>query len=93
MKHKTTLKNIYTESTKECFFHKTCIYIVELPISKHWRPEVKVGKKAEVKNIQDYETFVEVKDEGQTKVGSRCVITEKEQHDGQKTKVKAQLVA
>ena len=36
---------------------------------------------------------MEVKDEGQTKVGSHWVITEKEQHDDQKTKVKAQLVA
>ena len=34
-----------------------------------------------------------MKDEGQTRVGSRWVITEKEQHDGQKTKVKARLVA
>ena len=71
----------------------TCIYTVELPTSEHWRPEVKVAKKAEIKNLQDYETFIEVKDEGQTRVGSRWVITEKEQHDGQKTKVKARLVA
>ena len=34
-----------------------------------------------------------MKDEGQTRVGSRWVITEKEQHDGQKTKVQARLVA
>ena len=54
---------------------------------------MKVAKKAKVKNLQDYETFVEVKDEGQTKVGSRWVITDKEQHDSQKTKVKALLVA
>ena len=48
---------------------------------------------AEVKKLQDYETFIEIKDEGQAKVGSRWVITKKEQHDGQKTKVKARLVA
>ena len=70
-----------------------CVYTVELPISEHWRPEVKLAKKAEVKNLQDYETFLEVKDQGQIKVESRWVITEKEQHDGQKTKVKARLVA
>ena len=74
-------------------FKDACTYTVELPISEHWRPEVKVAKKAEVKNLQDYETFMEVKDEGQTKVGSRWVITKKEQHDGQKTKVNALLVA
>ena len=62
-----------------------CVYTVELPTSEHWRPEIK--------NLQDYETFIEVKDEGQSRVGSRWVITEKEQHDGQKTKVKARLVA
>ena len=71
----------------------TYIYTVELPISEHWRPEVKVAKKAEIKNLQDYETVIEVKDEGQTRVGSRWVITEKEQHDCQKTKVKEILVA
>ena len=59
-------------------FEDACTYTVQLPISEHWRPEVKIAKKAEVKNLQDYETFVEVKDEGQTKVGSRWVITEKE---------------
>ena len=74
-------------------FEDACTYTVQLPISEHHRPEVKVAKKAEVKNLQDYETFVEVKDEGQKKVGSRWVITEKEQHDSQKTKVKARLVA
>ena len=66
---------------------------MELLISEHWRPEVKVAKKAEIKNLQDYETFMEVKDEGQTKVGSRWVITDKEQNEGQTTKVKALLVA
>ena len=47
-----------------------CLQILALTISEHWKPEVKVAKKAEVKNLQDYETFMEVKDEGQTKVGS-----------------------
>ena len=74
-------------------FSEMCTYTVELPTSEHWRPEVKVAKRAEIKNLQDTETFVEVKDECQTRVGSRWVITEKEQHNGQKTKVKARLVA
>ena len=71
----------------------SCIYTIELLVSEHSRLEVKVAKKAEIKNLQDYETFLEVKDEGQVKVGSHWNITEKEQHDGQKTKVKARLVA
>ena len=28
-----------------------CLYTVELPTSEHWRPEVKVAKKAKVKNL------------------------------------------
>ena len=83
-KHNTKIKTPRTISLAD-----TCIYTVELPTSEHWRPEVKVAKKAEMKNLQDYETFIEVKDEGQAKVGSRWVITKKEQYDGQKTKVKA----
>ena len=54
---------------------------------------MKAAKRDEIRNLQDYETFIEVKDEGQTKVGSRWVITNKEAHDGQKTKCKARLVA
>ena len=74
-------------------FSEMCTYIVELPISEHWRPEVKIAKKAEIRNLQDYETFKKVKDKGQNRVGSRRIITKKEQHDGQKTKCKARLVA
>ena len=40
--------------------------MVELPISEHWRPEVKGAKKVEINNLQGYETFIEMKDEGQT---------------------------
>ena len=77
------------QAPKTTSLTETCIYTVELPTSQHWRPEVKVAKKAEIKNLQDYETFIKVKDEGQARVGSRWVITEKEQHNGQKMKVKA----
>ena len=87
-KPNSKLKTTHTHSLEH-----TCIHTVELPTSEHWRPEVKVAKRAEIKNLQDYETFIKVKDEGQTRVGSRWVITEKEQHNGQKTKVKARLVA
>ena len=53
---------------------------------------MKVAKRAEIRNLQDYETFIEVKNKGQTKVGRRWVITEKEAYDRQKTKCKARLV-
>ena len=31
----------------------SCIYTIELPVSEHSRLEVKVAKKAEIKNLQD----------------------------------------
>ena len=74
-------------------FSEMCTYTVELPTSEHWRPEVKIAKRAKIKNLQDYKTFVEVKDEGQSRVGSRWVATEKEQYNGQKIKCKARLIA
>ena len=68
------------------------MYTVELAISEHWRTEVKIAKRDEIRNLLDYETFIEVKDEGQTKVRSRWFITDKEAHNRQKTKCKARLV-
>ena len=53
---------------------------------------MRIAKKAEIKNPQDYKTVVEVKDEGQTPVGSTWGIAEKEQNDGQKQMCKASLV-
>ena len=44
-------------------------------------------------NLKLYETFEEVKDEGQETIGSRWVVTEKQQHDGQKQDYKSRLVA
>ena len=35
-------------------FSEMCTYTVELPTSEHWRPEVKVAKRAKIKNLQDY---------------------------------------
>ena len=68
-------------------------YVVELPRSQHNTPEVKAAKEVEMKNLKDYETFEEVDDTGQERITGRWVITKKENHDGQKTKYKARLVA
>ena len=35
-------------------FSEMCSYVVELPISEYLRPEVKLAKKSEVKNLLDY---------------------------------------
>ena len=56
----------YLKIAQSVSFSEMFTYTVELPTSEHWRPEVKVAKRAEIKNLQDYETFIEVKDEGLT---------------------------
>ena len=65
--------------------------MVELPIKE--RPEVIEAKEKEVENLKKYEVFEKVKDEGQQLIGTRWVITQKENHDGQKTQFKARLAA
>ena len=67
--------------------------MVELPIKEHGRPEVIEAKEKEVENLKKYKVFEKVKDEGQQLIGTRWVITQKENHDGQKTQFKARLVA
>ena len=73
------------------------MYVVEIPKSQHNRPDVEEAKKVELNNLMTYETFEEVKEEdlvpSANRIGSRWVITEKQKQDGQKQKVKAQLVA
>ena len=77
----------------ECFDDEHTIYVVEVPVKEHCRSEVVDAKFKEVQNLKDYNTFEEVLDEGQDRVGSRWVVTKKEKHDGQKTQFKARLVA
>ena len=66
-----------------------CTYIIELPVSEHWRQEVKIAKKNEINNLTDYDTFEEVEDEGQETIGSHWVVTQKEKHNRQKQSCKA----
>ena len=77
----------------ECFFDELPIYVVELPTKEHKRPDVIEAKNKEIQNLKNFETFIEVNDEGQTTIDSRWVISQKEDHDGQKTKIKARIVA
>ena len=75
------------------FFPDTCSYVIELPVSEHWKPEVKATKRNEIKNLTDYDTFEEVQDKGQDMIGSQWVKTQKKKHDGQKQACKARLIA
>jgi hypothetical protein len=77
-----------TKEKSECF-NTHSIFVVEIPVKEHKHPDIIEVKEMEIRNLQDFNTFEEVKDTGQTKVGSRWVVTGKEKHDGQKTKYKA----
>ena len=74
-------------------FLETSIYVVEVPVKKHGKPEIIEAKGKEVENLETYETFEEVEDEGQETIGSRWIVSRKEKHDGQKQMYKARLVA
>ena len=47
----------------------------------------------EIENLESYGVYKKVEDVGQMCVGACWVITDKEGHDEQKTKVKAMLMA
>ena len=55
----------YLKVVNSVSFSDVAIYTVELPVSKHWRPEVKEAKDTEVNNLLDYDVFEEVEDVGQ----------------------------
>ena len=82
-----------TSHNLECFDETSTTFVVELPVRFHSQPDVVEAKKKEHNTLLEYETFEEVEDSGQTRISSRWVVTKKEKHDGQKTNVKARLVA
>ena len=83
----------YLKVVNSVSFSDVAFFTVELPVSEHWKPEVKGAKDTEVENLLDYDIFEEVNDKGQDTIGSRWVITSKGKHDGQKKKTKVRLVA
>ena len=60
----------YLRMVNTVSFSEMCNYTIELPASKHNTPEVKAAKMNEIRNLKDYDTFEEVKDEGQETIGS-----------------------
>ena len=73
--------------------HPSTAYVVEIPTKHHGRIDVREAKAKEISNLEHYDVFEKIEDKGQETIGARWVITEKEVHDGQKSKVKARLVA
>ena len=69
------------------------VYTVEVPKAEQNTPEVKEAKAKEMRNLEDYGVFELVDIVGQECIGIRWVVTRKEAHDGQKTQIKARLVA
>ena len=53
----------YLKMSNSVSFSDSCSCVIELPVSEHWRPEVKLAKKNKIKNLTSY-TFKEVNDEG-----------------------------
>ena len=43
----------YLKMAQSVSFSKFATYTMELPLSEHWRPEVKVAKRAEINNLPD----------------------------------------
>ena len=83
----------YLQVEKSVYFMDYEIFLPELPVKEHGKPEIIEAKNSEIENLKTYETFEEVLDEGQETIGSRWIITEKQKHDGQKKDYKARLVA
>merc|ERR1711881_354432 len=83
----------YLQVEKSVYFMAYEILTVEVPVREHGKPEIVEAKENEIQNLKTYETFEEIKDEGQETIGSRWIITEKQKHDGQKYAYKARLVA
>ena len=68
------------------------VLVTEIPKKFHKSPEVIEAKEAEMSNFIRFEAFEEVEDEGQPRISSRWVVTNKEAHDGMKVRTKARLV-
>ena len=83
----------YLQVEKSVYFMDYEIFSLEVPVKEHGKPEIVEAKNNEIQNLNTYETFEEVMDEGQETIGSRWIITEKQKHDGQKQDYKARLVA
>jgi hypothetical protein len=80
------------KENSECF-NPESIFVVEIPVKDHKNADIIKVKKTEIENLENFDTFEEVKDTGQIKIGRRWVVTGKEKHNRQKTQFKARLVA
>ena len=54
---------------KSVCFLENSIYVVEHPVREHGKLEVIEAKNKEIKDLETYETFEEIDDEGQETIG------------------------
>ena len=66
------------------------VNITHIPIGEHWRPDVIQAKQKEIDNWKKFDVFTEVQDQGQKRISTRWVITEKINENDKN--IKARLV-
>merc|ERR1712114_131168 len=57
----------YLRTANSVCFLESLVYVVEVPVKEHGKPEVKEAKEKKIKNLETYETFEEVEDETDTR--------------------------
>ena len=95
MEEKGTRVMFYTQNNMNILENEQKInqvMVTEVPKRFHNTPEVIESKQREYNNFLKFNAFEEIEDVGQSRIGSRWVVTEKESHDGMKTKTKSRLV-
>jgi len=83
------------QAERRMWFNEIAICSVEIPIQEHGIEELIPAQETEIENLTEYNTFEVVKEKNCNKeklITSRLTVTKKEGNDGQKTKVKAQLL-
>ena len=59
----------YLKMADSVSFSDIYSYVIELPVTEHWKPEVKAAKRNDIKIFTDYNTFEEVQDQCQDTIG------------------------
>merc|ERR1712002_1354073 len=59
----------YLKVANSVYFLDTSVYVVEVPVRDHGKPEVMEAKEKEIQNLETYETFEEIEDKGREAIG------------------------
>ena len=72
------LKEIQIVTSEENVSKEQNVYVVNIPRYRHHEEACKLAKEEEFKSWEKYEAYEEVEDEGQRRLGTNWVLTEKE---------------